>query len=161
MFRTLMPFAGRSEPARSADPFGFFQREMNRLFDDAFRAYPVSPATGNGGSFMAPSVDVKETDKTIEIEAELPGMAEKDIHVSLENDVLTIKGEKRLEKEESKKDYHISERSYGSFMRALELPAGIDADKVTAKYENGVLKVTLPKPADAKAKAKTIAVKAA
>jgi HSP20 family protein len=161
MFRTLTPFTRRTEPTRTTDPFGYFQREMNRLLDDAFRVAPTANVPAMGVDVLAPSMDVKETDKTIEIEAELPGVDEKDVQVSLENDVLTIKGEKRLEKEESKKDYYLSERSYGSFMRAFAVPAGIDADKVTAKYEKGVLKVTLPKPTNGQAKAKKIEVKAA
>jgi HSP20 family protein len=159
MFRALTPFTRRTEPAGSTDAYGFFQREMNRLFDDAFRGLPMAPGPGNG--FHAPSIDVKETEKAIEIEAELPGMSEKDIEVRLESDLLTIKGEKRQEKEESKKDYHVSERSYGSFLRTVQVPSGVDVSKVTATYEKGVLKVTMPKPTDTKSAAKKIDVKAA
>ncbi len=160
MLRSLLPFSRRAELSRFDDPFTYFQREMNRLFDEAFT--PAAPA-GNGGRapMLAPSVDVKETDKTIEVEAELPGVDEKDIQVTLEDDVLTIKGEKKLEKEESKKGYYMSERSYGSFFRSITLPAGIEADKINATFAKGVLKISLPKPTTAQAKTKKIEVKAA
>ncbi|MBI1774008.1 MAG: Hsp20/alpha crystallin family protein [Proteobacteria bacterium] len=160
MFRSLSPFRARSEPTRAADPFAHLQGEMNRMFNDAFRGYVAYP--GNGGAdALAPSIDVKETDAAFEIEAELPGVDEKDIEVSFQNDVLTIKGEKKLEKEESKKGYHMSERSYGAFRRSFELPSGIDGSKVTAAYTKGVLKVTLPKAPQAPASVKKIAIKAA
>jgi HSP20 family protein len=159
MFRSLLPF-GRTDLARSDDPFLSLQRQMNRLFDDAFTGYVPAPRNGNGAT-VAPSIDVKETDKGIEVEAELPGVDEKDVQVTLEDNVLTIKGEKKAEKEESKKGYYMSERSYGSFMRSFELPAGIDAGKVSATFTKGVLKVSLPKPAAAEAKAKKIDIKAA
>ena len=146
MFRSLMPFTTRRDVARAGDPFMSLQREMNRLFDDAFGGY-LTPArtNGDGARQLVPSVDVKETDKAIEIEAELPGVEEKDVQVTLEDKVLTIKGEKKAEKEETKKDYYSCERSYGSFLRSFELPAGVDADKVSAAFSKGVLKVTVPK----------------
>lgn len=159
MFRSLLPF-GRTDLARADDPFASLQRQMNRLFDDAFAGYAPLARAGSGAT-LAPSIDVKETDKAIEVEAELPGVDEKDVQVTLEDGVLTIKGEKKAEKEESKKGYYMSERSYGSFLRSFELPAGIDADKVNATFTKGVLKVTLPKPAEAQAKAKKIEIKAA
>jgi HSP20 family protein len=154
MFRSLMPFSRRGD-----DPFALLQREINRLFDDSF-GVALAPRAGNGvPTLLTPSIDVKETDKGIEIEAELPGVDEKDIQVTLEDDVLTIKGEKKLEKEESRKGYYMSERSYGSFLRTLQVPAGIDAEKVAATFAKGVLKVTLPKPAAAQAKTKKIDIK--
>ena len=159
MFRSLLPF-GRSDLARADDPFASLQRQMNRLFDDAFVGYAPLARAGSGAT-LAPSIDVKETDKAIEVEAELPGVDEKDVQVTLEDGVLTIKGEKKAEKEESKKGYYMSERSYGSFLRSFELPAGIEADKVNATFAKGVLKVTLPKPTGAQAKATKIEIKAA
>lgn len=156
MFRSMIPFGRRADLARSDDPFLAFQREMNRLFDATMGGYPTP---GNGAQLLAPSLDVKETDKAIEVEAELPGVDEKDIQVTLDNDMLTIKGEKKAQKEESKKDYYMSERSYGSFLRSLQLPAGVDAGKVNATFSKGVLKVVLPKPAGAEVKAKKIDVK--
>jgi len=159
MFRSLLPF-GRTDLARADDPFVSLQRQMNRLFDDAFTGYVSAPRNGNGAT-LAPSIDVKESDKGIEVEAELPGVDEKDVQVTLEDNVLTIKGEKKAEKEETKKGYYMSERSYGSFMRSFEMPAGIDAAKVSATFAKGVLKVSLPKPTAADAKAKKIDIKAA
>jgi len=148
MFRSLLPSTRRGN-----DPFLSLQREMNRLFDDAFGGYSApARSDGNGGRLLIPSVDVKQTDKTIEVEAELPGVEEKDVQVTLEDNVLTIKGEKKAEKEETKKDYYSCERSYGSFLRSFELPAGVDASKVNATFAKGVLKVTLPKAAAAQAK---------
>lgn len=159
MFRSLLP-SGRTDLSRTDDPFASFQRQMNRLFDDAFSGYLPIARAGNGAA-LSPSIDVKETDNAIEVEAELPGVDEKDVQVTLEDDVLTIKGEKKAEKEETKKGYYMSERSYGSFLRSFELPGGIDADKVKATFAKGVLKVTLPKPVGAQAKTKKIEIKAA
>jgi len=95
---------------------------------------------------------VTESDKEIEITAELPGLEEKDVQVNLSDNVLTIRGEKKAEKEQKEKDYHLIERNYGSFARSLDLPAGIDPDSVKATIDKGVLKVTVPKPAPAVAK---------
>lgn len=159
MFRSLLPF-GRNGLARTDDPFVSLQRQMNRLFDDAFGSY-VPAARTESGAMLAPSIDVKETDTSIEIEAELPGVDEKDVQVTIEDNVLTIKGEKKADKAENKKDYYMSERSYGSFLRSFELPTGIDASKVSAAFTKGVLKVTLPKPTAAEAKARKIEIKAA
>ncbi len=109
----------------------------------------------------APAVDVAETEKAYEITAELPGMDEKNVEVKFADGVLTIKGEKQEEKEEKKKDYYLSERSYGSFQRAFQVPDGVDADKIEATFKNGVLTVTMPKSAEAQKSAKKITVKAA
>jgi HSP20 family protein len=92
-------------------------------------------------------MNVTETDKEIEITAELPGLQEKDVQVNVADNVLTIKGEKKAEKEEKDTNYRLFERSYGSFSRTLDLPEGIDADAIKASISNGVLKVTVPKPA--------------
>lgn len=108
-----------------------------------------------------PAVDVTETDKAFEIAAELPGMEEKNIEVSVSDGVLTIKGEKQEDKEEKKKDYYLSERTYGSFQRSFEVPKGVDLDKIEASFKKGVLTVTLPKTAEAQKAEKKIAVKSA
>ena len=92
----------------------------------------------------APVVDVVEKDKEYEITAELPGLDEKNIEVKLSDDVLTIKGEKKEEKEEKQKDYYLSERRYGSFQRSFRLPDGVDAEKIEARFKNGVLTLSLP-----------------
>lgn len=157
MLRSLLPATRRGSLASFDEPFSSLQREINRLIDDAFRGYPV--LSKNGKMVLIPSMDVKETDKTIEVEAELPGVDEKDVQVRFDDGVLTIQGEKKTEKEETKAEYHVSERSYGSFFRLLELPAGIDADKISANCAKGVLKVTLPKVAGAQTKAKKIEIK--
>jgi HSP20 family protein len=104
-------------------------------------------------------VDVAERENEYEITAELPGMEEKDIEVNVSDDLLTIKGEKREEKEEKKKDYYVSERRYGSFQRSFSLPDGIDANKIEAKFINGVLTVILPKTPEAQKKQKKIEIK--
>jgi HSP20 family protein len=104
-------------------------------------------------------MDVAETDKEIEITAELPGLEEKDVQINIADNVLTVRGEKKAEKEQKDKNYRLVERSYGSFERSLELPEGVNADAIQASIDKGVLKVTVPKPAPAQSK--KIEVKAA
>lgn len=157
MFRSLIPSGRRSETSFD-DPFRSFQREMNRLLDRTFRGEWY--AAGNGAPPLAPSMDVKETDKAIEVQAELPGVDEKDVQVTYENGVLTIKGEKKSEKEETKGDYRVSERSYGAFARSLAVD-DVDADKIAARFSKGILKVMLPKLAGSTAKTKTIKIETA
>jgi HSP20 family protein len=132
------------------DPFLSLHREMNRLFDDVFRGTGLPPATGSQGqgdvgTFVNASMNVSETDTDIRITAELPGVTEQDIDVSLDDDVLTIRGEKKFERTDDKENFHFVERSYGTFQRSLRLPFPIDPDQVQANFENGVLTVTLPK----------------
>lgn len=134
---------------REGDPFSAFRHEIDRLFDDFFGSgFGLTPF---GGSFMEsfgdfnPRVDITENDKEVNITAELPGLDEKGVEVSLSNDVLTISGEKKAEKEDKGENYYHMERSYGSFQRAIALPAEVDADKVEATFRNGVLQITLPK----------------
>jgi HSP20 family protein len=130
--------------AGSADPFLTLHREMNRLFDDAMRG-GVAPSGGQAGALLAPHMDVSETDKDVRIQAELPGVSEKDIEVSLNDDMLTIRAEKHQERREERQGTHFSERSYGTFQRSLRLPFPVSQDQVQATFENGVLSVTLPK----------------
>ena len=148
------PSAGESYTLTS------FHREMNRLFDEFYRAFDLAPfgGLGEGWDVYSPRVDVTETDKEIVVSAELPGLDSKDIDISLSQDVLTISGQKRQEKEEKGKNYYRAERSYGSFRRSIPLPSEVEADKVDAAFERGVLTVTLPKSAEARA-AKKITVK--
>ncbi|MBN1140044.1 MAG: Hsp20/alpha crystallin family protein [Anaerolineae bacterium] len=136
------------------------QQDMNRLFDDFFRSWGVMPWRGWGEQALAfnPQVDVVEDEKEIHVSAELPGMDENDIDVSLSQGVLTIKGEKRHEKKDEGKNYYRLERSYGSFQRSIPLPAEVNEDKVEATFKNGVLTVTLPKTAAARAR-KQVAIK--
>jgi HSP20 family protein len=106
-----------------------------------------------------PAMDVTETNTEIEVTAELPGLEEKDVQINLADNVLTIRGEKKSERDEKTKDYRVVERNYGSFYRTMELPAGVDPDKIKASIAKGVLKVVVPKPAPAQVK--TISVKSA
>jgi len=134
------------------DPFRMLRNEMDRLFD-SFR-WP-----GYGSSDVSPRVDICETDKEIDIDAELPGLNENDIDVMLSGDVLTIRGEKKAEREEKKVNYHLTERSYGSFSRSIALPFDADPGKVSARFDKGVLHISIPKPAEAAAKSAKIPVK--
>ena len=151
--RSLTPSGnGGPRTALALNPFGFLQREIDRLFEDFTRGglEPQGQAQAN----LVPRMDASETDKEIVISAEMPGLERKDVEISLENDMLTIRGEKQVEtqKDDKNKDYHFSERSYGMFYRALQLPPGVDPSKVQATMANGVLKVTIPKPAHSQAK---------
>jgi HSP20 family protein len=123
--------------------------EMDRLWDDYFG----SGRRAFKSESWVPSVDVSETGDKIVVKAEIPGMDSKDIDISLSGDILTIKGEKKSEREEKEENYHLVERSYGMFARSLRLPAGVDADKIEASYKNGVLTVTCLKKEEAKPKA--------
>jgi len=129
------------------DPFLTLHREMNRLFDDALRGGPVPAGSQGGGALLAPHMDVSETDKEIRIQTELPGVNENDIDVSLNEDVLTIRAEKKQERKEEREGVHVSERSFGTFQRLLRLPFQVDVERVQARFENGVLYVSLPKTA--------------
>lgn len=142
--------AGRDED----HPFYSLQRHMNSLFDDFFTGFDAAPrgfTTGKFGVFM-PSVDVKESDKEFTVRAELPGVEEKDIDVTLTSDAVTIKGEKKEEKEDKGKNYYYMERSYGSFHRVIPLVAEMDASKAQASFKNGVLNIIIPKNQSAKTK---------
>jgi HSP20 family protein len=154
--RSLMP-VGR-ERSLASQPFLSLQREIDRLFDDFTRGFPAF-STVSGDAKLMPVTDIIETEKEIQITAELPGLEEKDVQVNLADKVLTIRGEKKAEKQEKDKNYRMVERSYGAFERSLELPEGVDADMIKASLSKGVLKVTVPKAAPAQAK--TIEVKSA
>lgn len=126
------------------------RREMDRLWDDFFG--PGRRALRPLEAEWAPAVDVSETADKVVVKAEIPGMEPKDIDISLTGEMLTIKGEKKSEREETKENYHLVERSYGSFSRSLKLPVAVAVDKIEAKYEKGVLTVTCPKKEEAKPK---------
>ena len=133
-----------------------FRKEVDRLFDRFFELGASEiPAVGE----WEPKVDVVETKDTITVKAEVPGVDQKDITVSLQDDVLSIKGEKGEEKEEKDKRYHRVERSYGAFARVMRLPSAVDAGKAAAAFKDGVITITLPKAPEAKGT--TIPVKAA
>ena len=146
----LFPFRSGGFAERGGyggDPFLSLHRDMNRLFDDVLRgSFGVPVRSGEqGGGMMMPHMDVSEIENEVRICAELPGVSEKDVDVSLSDDVLTIRGEKKFERKDDKENYHFVERSYGTFQRSLRLPYAADPDQVQASFENGVLTVTLPK----------------
>jgi HSP20 family protein len=166
MLRELIPWtrsAGRlAAGSQPEDLFAQLHREMNQLFDEAWHGFnlPAFADVATGGQALRPRIDIAETDKEVEVTVELPGLDEKDVDVTLADGVLTIKGEKKSERKEDGKGYQLSERSFGSFQRAVALPDGVDADKVTAEFTKGVLKVTAPKRPELHASAKKISIKA-
>ena len=145
--KSLIPVGRQRMVARADNPFLSLQGEIDRLFDDFTRGFP---SLGNGGmTNLMPTMDVSETDKEIEITAELPGLQDKDVQINVADNILSIRGEKKAEKEQKDKNYRLVERSYGSFERSLELPEGVDAGAIKASIDKGVLKVVVPKPAPA------------
>jgi HSP20 family protein len=150
-------------------PFESLRREVDRLFEDftmnpfrlPFRrpAFDIEPFWSPESWVAVPAVDLVERDNAFEVHADLPGLDEKNIEVKVANGVLTIKGEKEENKEEKKKDFHMRERRFGSFERALRIPESVDTDKIEAAFKKGVLTVTLPKTAEAQKPVKTIEVK--
>jgi HSP20 family protein len=135
-------------------PFFALHRQMDRLLDDTFRNIGVTPFSAELGAW--PSVEVSQTDRAVKVTAELPGLEDKDIDLNIENNVLTLKGEKRTETED--KDRHYSERYYGRFERRLALPAEVDEEHAQATFKNGVLTVTLPKTDRARESTKRIPI---
>ena len=150
-------------PYNTDDLFTGLQRSMNRLLGEFRGGFDVAPwdwDLDEALDLRIPRVDVAETERAIEISAELPGMTEKDLEVSLSEHALTIKGEKREETEEKKKDFHVHERSYGRMHRTIQLPDGVDLDKAKASFKNGVLKVELPKTEQARTRVRKVEVQA-
>ena len=157
-----------SSPFRA---FHHMRKQIDSMFDDFGSSFWSAPSRSlfdmepgwrrDLGWEKMPAVDVVEKDKAYEISAELPGMDEKDIEVAVSNGILTVKGEKKETKEEKQKDYYVSERHYGSFARSFRVPEDVDASKITAKFEKGVLAVTLPKTAAAQKPEQKIAIKTA
>ena len=160
----LIPRSRDNNPAPTSyrgddmDPFLSLHRDVNRLFDEVFRGFDTPSIFGRmrTGSAAWPNVEMSETDKEILVTAEVPGLEENDIEVLLEDDVLTLRGEKKSESEDSSRQF--SERYYGRFERRLALGREVEQDKVAATFKNGVLTVTLPKTAKSQANAKRIAI---
>ena len=148
---------------RTDDNMEVFQREINRLFDDFFTDFGLAPfgerAVAEPAAFH-PKVDIAETDKAVNVTAELPGMDEKDVSVELADDVLTISGERREEHEEKGRKWHRIEQSYGSFHRVIPLPSQIDTEHVKARFRKGVLTVELPKLPGEESKRKKVEIAA-
>lgn len=157
-------------PGRDWHPLTGLRAEVDHLFDEFGRGFPFGrklfefePFWRTPGSFgvASPSVDIRERDKEFEVTAELPGLDEKDIEVLLSNGSLTLKGEKKEEKEKKGKGYYLSERRYGAFERTLPVPPGVNAAKIAADFEKGVLTVHLPKLMAAAKKPRKVKVKSA
>jgi HSP20 family protein len=130
----------RWEPVRELDSL---QTDMNRLFDRFFGA-PAGNSTA--ARRWIPAMDLTETDDSLVLRADLPGVSEDDVEIEVKDRILTISGERKNEHEEKGEGFHRVERSFGRFSRALNLPDGIDAEQVEAKFDNGVLEVRVPKP---------------
>jgi len=156
--------------APAADSWRSFRNEMDRLFDrfsgtfgmpSLRRMFDWEPPVRyeTGFTFAAPSVDVAEDDKSYKITAELPGLDAKDVAISVSGEMLVLTGEKKQETEKKEKNYYMSERTYGSFQRAFDLPASFDRGRIAADFSKGVLTITLPKTAQAQQPAKKIEIK--
>jgi HSP20 family protein len=168
--KSLMPFGRSSSPARSGgedDPFALMRREMDRMFESFSRDWGMPAAAGGfasppaaTGGFASLKVDVAESDKGLEISAELPGIDQKDIQLDLADGILTIKAEHQAEKEEKdeKKHYHLIERSRGSYLRRFAIPFEPEADKIQASFDKGVLHITVPRSKAAEKKVKKIKI---
>jgi HSP20 family protein len=136
---------------RPRNDFLSVRGEMNRLFDNFFTGWP-EPKEGLLEGKWTPSIDVAETDDKITVTAELPGINQEEVDIAIADDVLTLKGEKKEEKEVKEENYHRIERSYGSFQRSVRLPAGVKTDEIKAAYKDGILTITIPKAEEAKPK---------
>ncbi len=160
-FKDLIPFGRKTVPAGRDEehPLLSLRHEMDRIFDDFFRGFSaMEPFADRTGAF-APRLDVTETDKELKVRAELPGMDEKDVEVTLTPGTLTIRGEKKEEHEEKNGTYYRMERSFGSFSRSIPLPREVDQDKVSAAFKKGILTITLPKSGDTEERSRKIPVK--
>jgi HSP20 family protein len=160
--RSLVPFRGSRAPARrheDAHPLNALRREMDQVFDDFFRGFGLPLLVETMPAAMAmPRLDVSETEQELQIAAEMPGIEEKDIEVTLAEDMLTIRGGRRDEEDKTTRDFHLVERSQGSFVRSLRLPFSADASQVKASFKNGVLTIAVPKPKEVQQQVHKIAL---
>lgn len=166
--RDLMPFGRTSVPVtRGTTPISAFQNEMNRLFDDFFGMSGMPglfdrPEPALRGAFdFAPALDVKETEKSYVIVADVPGIDAKDVNVTVSDGYVTIKGEKKSDSKEEREGYFRQERSYGSFQRVIPMPETANLDKADAKVKDGVLTIEIPKKAEAQTTQRKIEIKSA
>ena len=166
-FKSLTPWRGKSQSHSTRDdeldPFVALRREMDRMFDEFFNTFgarSLRPLAG-GGQGLTPTIDVRETDKDVVVTAELPGLDQKDFDVTLSGDILSIRGEKKVEQEHKDGDRNYLERQFGAFSRSLWLPFEVKDEEVDARYDKGVLTIRVPKPADAQKTARRIEIKAA
>lgn len=143
------------------DPFDALlgaQDDLNRLFRSGWLRGTASEGTSSQAGTWAPAIDIYETEDSLVVEAEVPGVEPGDISVTLDDGVLTLRGERKLEKEVKEENYHRVERAYGAFQRGIRLPSDLDPDKVKASFDNGVLKVTVEKTAPKKPKSISVEV---
>jgi len=165
----LVPWKRKNELQRldegfGLNPFSQLRNQIDELFEEAFDSFPSFgrwPALGRLGSDMkmvSPDFEVTSTEDEIQVKAELPGMTENDIEVTVDENSVTISGNKKEEKEEKKRDCYFSEVRYGHFSRTIPLPAGIDREKAKAQFKRGVLKLTLPRTEKAKTERKQIKI---
>ena len=153
------------QPAKGNHPLFDLRNEIDTLFDrffsgslfGPFGAFTEPQPLQRFGGTM-PKVDVSETEREIQIVAELPGLKQEDVELNLDNDLLTLRGETSSSRDEKDKQYHLTERSYGRFERSFHLPDTVDREKISARFENGLLTVTLPKSERAQKKAKRIQI---
>lgn len=141
------------KPLKQLAPFGDFERmrrEMDHLWDSFIEGGPRSRAEEEGE--WLPALDLAETVNEFVVKAEMPGLVPKDIDINLSDNLLTIKGEKKQEREEKEENYHLLERSYGAFTRSIQLPAEVKHEKIAASFKNGILKVVLPKSEETRKK---------
>jgi HSP20 family protein len=160
--KSLIPFSRRSGlGAEGGDPFASMRREMERVFDSFSRDWNL-PEVFTPSGFQSPKVDLVESDGGLELTAELPGIDPKDIQLDLSEGVLTLKAEHKTEKEEKdeKKQYHLVERSRGTYLRRFALPFEVDEDKIEANFDKGILKVRVPRSAQPEKAARKIEIKA-
>lgn len=159
-FRSLMPWGRTSMQRVGFDPLSGFRQEMDRLLEDFGRSWPAGGTREGGGTsgFLVPKVDVAETEQGLELTAELPGFDEQDVSIDVQDNVLTIKAEHKEEREtqDEKRQYHLVERSQGSFLRRFSLPFEADADQAHAQLEKGLLRVTVPRMVTPEKQAKKI-----
>ncbi|MCX7998888.1 MAG: Hsp20/alpha crystallin family protein [Leptospiraceae bacterium] len=165
--RDIIPWGkGTEKPVegeKTLSPFDALHREINRVFDHFFDDFYTPTRYGlsslRGASGFYPKFNISENEKEINLEVELPGLEEKDVEVSVDKGILTVKGEKKFQKEEKNENYHLVEHSYGSFQRSLQLPENANVNEITAKMKNGVMKITVPKDPKAETSVKKIAIK--
>ena len=158
-----------SRTVKPRRPFENLRREVDRAFEDfimdpfrlPFRrpAFDIEPFWQPASWITAPAIDLIERDDAFELTADMPGLEAKDVEVKVANGVLTVKGEKQLEKEEKREDFHLRERRFNSFERSIRIPDGVDTEKIAASFKNGVLEVVMPKTAEALKSVKKVEVK--
>lgn len=141
----LIPCTRRSEVPSRVWP------DQSRFFDDFFDSFFGSPTLARRGTWT-PAVDILEKDGNLVLRAEMPGLNEKEIELNVQGDILTIRGEKKVDNEVKREDFHRVERRYGSFSRSFSLPNTVDTEKISAEYKNGVLTITIPQKPEVKAR---------